>query len=201
MLDDTQNQPLKFRTKVLVEINGESHGRYNTNSQIKFKTMTIKSNLYDYSDAYILIKETISVPNKAAADITANNANKKIITKKCASITDCVSKINNTQVDNAKNIDVVMSMYNLIDHSDNYPKTSQSLCHRNEPALNDVDGITHFPDGNNSASFKYKPEITGETENYETKDIEIMLTLKSLNNFWGTVEMSLIYCEVNLILI
>ena len=84
--------------------------------------MTLKSNLYDYSDVYILIKETISVPNKAAANTTANNANKKVIPTKCASITDCISEINNTQVDNAKNIDVVMPMYNLTDYSYNIQK-------------------------------------------------------------------------------
>ena len=57
LIDDTSNQPSKFRTKNLVEINDESRGTYNANSQIKFKTAILKSSLYDYSDAVSLLKE------------------------------------------------------------------------------------------------------------------------------------------------
>ena len=77
LLDKTPNQPSKFRTKNWVEINDESRGTYNTNRQIKFKTTMLKSSLCDYSDAYILVKGTITVSNTAAADANANNANKK----------------------------------------------------------------------------------------------------------------------------
>ena len=57
----------------------------------------------------------------------ANDINKTVIFKNCAPFTDCISKINNAQVDNAKDIDIVMLMYNLIEYSDNYSKTSGSL--------------------------------------------------------------------------
>ena len=77
LLDNTPNQPSKFRTKNWVEINDESIGTYNTNREIKFKTTMLKSSLCDYSDAYILVKGTITVSNTAAADANANNANKK----------------------------------------------------------------------------------------------------------------------------
>ena len=87
----------------------------------------LKSSLYDYSDAYILVKGTITVNNTAAADADANNTNKKVIFKSCAPLTNCISGINNTRVDNAKDIDIVMPMYNLIEYSDNYSKTSGSL--------------------------------------------------------------------------
>ena len=80
----------------------------------------LRSSLCDYSDAYILVKGNISVNNTAAADADANNTNKKVIFKNCAPFTDCISKINNTQVDNAKDIDIVMPMYNLIEHNNNY---------------------------------------------------------------------------------
>ena len=80
----------------------------------------LKSSLCDYSDAYILVKGTITVPNTAAADANANNANKKAIFKTCAPFINCTSKINNTQLDNAKDVDIVMPMYNLIEYSDNY---------------------------------------------------------------------------------
>ena len=81
---------------------------YNTNSQIKLKTRTLKSRLCDYSDVYILAKGTISVANTAAASAAGNNINKKVIFKICASFTDGMSEINNTQVDNAKDTNVVM---------------------------------------------------------------------------------------------
>ena len=79
LIDDTSNQPSKFRTKNWVEINDESRGAYNVNSQIKFKTTILKSSLCDYSDVYILIKGTISVNNTAAAGAAVNNINKKVI--------------------------------------------------------------------------------------------------------------------------
>ena len=78
------------------------------------------SSLFDCSDPYILFKGTITVQDTSAQDANANNTNKKVIFKNCAPFTDCISEINNTQVDNANDIDVVMSMYNLIEYSDNY---------------------------------------------------------------------------------
>ena len=86
----------------------------------------LKSSLCDYGDTYILVKGNITV-NTTAADVDANNTNKKVIFKNCAPFTNCISEINNTQVDNAKEIDIVMPMYNLIEHSDNYSKTSGNL--------------------------------------------------------------------------
>ena len=124
LIDDASNQLSKFRTKNWVEINDESRGTYNVSSQIKFKTTMLKSSSCDYSDAYILVKGTISVNNTAAADANANNTNKKIVFKNCALFT---SEVNNTQVDNAKDIDVARPMYNLIEYKDNYSKTSGSL--------------------------------------------------------------------------
>ena len=112
MIEDVPNQPSKFRTKNWVEINDET---YSVNSQIKFKTTMLKSSLCDYSDAYILVKGTITVNDTAAADANANNTNKKVIFKNFAPFTNCISEINNTQVDNAKDIDIVMPIYNLIE--------------------------------------------------------------------------------------
>ena len=80
----------------------------------------LKYSLCDYSDAYILVKGTIAVNKTTVADADANNTNKKVIFKNYAPITNCISEINNTQVDNAKDIDIVMAMYNLIECSDNY---------------------------------------------------------------------------------
>ena len=75
----------------------------------------LRSSLCDYDNAYILAKGNISVNNTAAEGAAANNTNKKVIFKNCAPFTNCISKINNTQIDNAEYIDIVMPMYNLID--------------------------------------------------------------------------------------
>ena len=200
--DDTSNQPSKFRTRNWVEIDDESRGAYNVNSQIKFKTTTLKSSLCDYSDAYILVKGTITVNNTAAQGAAANNTNKKVIFKNCAPFTNCVSGINNTQIDNAKDIDIVMPMYNLIEYSDNYAKTTGSLWQycKDIPARNNNDEIVAVAVNNVTDSFDFKAKITGQTEDDGTKDVEIMVPLKYLSNFWRTLEIPLINCEVNLIL-
>ena len=122
LLDNTMNQPSKFRTRNWVEINDESKGKYD-NSNIRFRTTIMRSNLCDYCDAYILVKGTITVPNTAAAGAAVNNTNKKVIFKNRVPFTNCITEVNNTQVDDAQKIDIVMPMYNLIEYSDAYLKT------------------------------------------------------------------------------
>ena len=195
LIDDASNQPSKFRAKNWVEINDESRGAYNVNSQIKFKTTMLKSSLCDYSDAYILVKETITIAGAGAdaASRQVEERDKGVAFKNCAPFTNCISEINNTQIDNAKDIDIVMPMYNLIECSDIYAKTSGSLSQyfRDEPNDNLAD----------SESFKFKIKITGKTpNNNNVKNVEIMVPLKYLSNFWRTLEMPLINCEVNLVL-
>ena len=125
MLENTPNQPTKFRTKNWVDINYDLCGTYNTNSQIKFKTSMLRTSLCDYNDAYILVNGTITIT--AAGDNDAarrlDERNKGVIFNNCVSFTDCISEIDNTQVDNTKYIDVVMPMHNLIEYSDNYLRT------------------------------------------------------------------------------
>ena len=200
--DNTPNQPSKCRTRNWIEINDESRGAYNVNSQIKFKTTMLKSSLCDYSDAYILVKGTISVINTAAQGVAANKTNKKVIFKNGAPFTNCINEINNTQIDNAKDIDIVMPMYNLIEYSDNYVKTTGSLWQycKDISARNANNEIIIFSEDNTTDSFKFKAKMTGQTGNDGTKDVEIMVPLKYLSNFWRTLEMPLINCEVNLIL-
>ena len=178
--DNTPNQPSKFRTRNWIEINDESRGAYNVSSQIKFKTTMLKSTLCDYSDAYILVKGTISVNNTAAHGAAANNTNKKVIFKNCAPFNNCISEINNTQIDNAKDIDIVIPIYNLIEYSDNYAKATGSLWQycKYIPARNANDDIVIFAEVNTTDSFKFKAKITGQTGNDGTKDVEIMVPLK-----------------------
>ena len=203
LIDDNMlNQPSKFRTRNWIEINDESRGAYNVNSQIKFKTTMLKSSLCDYSDAYIPVKGTITVNNTSAQGAAANNTNKKVIFTNCAPFTNCISEVNNIQIDNAKDIDIVMSMYNLIEYSDNYTRTTGSLWQycKDIPARKDDNNIVVFTENNITDSFKFKAKITGQTGNNGTKIVEIMVPLKYLGNFWRTLEMPLINCEVNFIL-
>ena len=86
----------------------------------------LRSSLRDYSDAYIFVKGNITVNNPVAAGANANNTNKKVIFKNCLPFIYCINKINNTQIDNAEYIDIVMPMYNVIEYSDNYSKTSEA---------------------------------------------------------------------------
>ena len=176
-----QNQLFKLKTKNWVEINDESRRSYSINSHIKFKTSMLKSSLCDYSDAYILVKGTITVNNTAAtAAAAANNTNKKIIFKNCAPFTNCISEINHTQVDNAKDIDIVMPMYDLIEYSDNYSKISGSLWQycKDIPAVDVNNAIVNFTNNNLTDSFNFKVKITGQTGDDGTKDVEIMVPLK-----------------------
>ena len=197
LIDDASNQPSKFRTRNWVEINDESRGTYNVNSQIKFKTTMLKSSLCDYGDAYILVKGKITITEEGDNETArrADERNKCVAFKNCAPFTNCISEINNIQIDNAKDIDIVMPMYNLIEYSDNYPKISGSLWQyfREEPGNNLTD----------SESFKSKIKKTGKTpaagNNVNEKNVEIMVPLKYLSNFWRILEMPLINCEVNLI--
>ena len=159
LIDATSNPPSKFKTKNWVEKNDESRGTYNAGSQIKFKTTMLKSSLCDYSDAYILVKGKITIAGKGndAAARQADERNKGVVFKNCAPFINCISEINNTQIDNAKDIDIVMPMYNLIEYSDNYAKTTGILWQyfTDEPVDDD--------DIEDSKSFKSKTKITGKT--------------------------------------
>ena len=114
LLDKMPNQPSKFRTKNRVKINDDVRGTNNTNSQIKFKTSMLNSSLCDYSDAYILVKETITIAPVPPTAVNPNNNNKEVVFKNYVPFTDCIIEVNSTQTDNASDIDVVMAMYNLI---------------------------------------------------------------------------------------
>ena len=149
LLDNASNQPSKFRTKNWVEINDESRGTY-TGNCIKFKTTMLKSNLCDYADVYILANGRITITGERAngAARRADERDKGVTFKNWAPFTKCINRINNIEIDNAKDIDIGMPMYNLIEYSDNYSKPSGSLWqyYKNDPDDNMAD----------SESFKYK---------------------------------------------
>ena len=152
LLDETTNQPSEFRTRNWVEINDESQGTYSVSNQINFKTLMIRSNLCDYSDTHINGKRNITVQNTLKA-VAPNSRNKKVIFKNCAPFTNCISEINQTQVDDAHHFDVVIPMYNLIECSDPYSKTLRGLWqyYRDEPALNNNNVFFVFPSDTNDS--------------------------------------------------
>ena len=105
----------------------------------------LKSSLCDYSDAYIAVKRPITVPNTGTA-AAQNNTNKELALKNSAPFIDCISEINNTQIDNAKDIDEVVILHNLIEYNKNYLETSVSLWQisRDKPSLDNNDNIIDF---------------------------------------------------------
>ena len=155
----------------------------------------LKSSLGNYIDAYILVEGRITVTG-AAADAAARQTDERdrgVIFKNCAPFIKFKSEINNADIDNAKDIDIVMAVYNLIEYSDNYSKTSGSLWkyYKDDPNDNLAD----------SQLFKSKAKITGNTPiDSNTKDVEIIVPSKYLSNFQRTLEIPVINREVNLIL-
>ena len=122
--------------------------------------------------------------------------------KNNAQFLSCILKIYNTFIDNAEDLDIVMPMYNFLEYSKNYRKTTRSLWnyYRDEPNNGAVGNINYSI--KNSKSFDYKTSITGKLEgnNVEKDDIEIVVPLKYLGNFWRTLDVLLINCEISLTL-
>ena len=108
----------------------------------------------------------MTVPNTAAAGADVNNTNKRLIFKTCAPFINCISQINKTQLDNAKNIDIEMPMYNLIEYSDNYSKTSGSLWqHYKDISVVNNGNIAEFNGANATDSFNFQAKITSQAGN------------------------------------
>ena len=196
LLNNSSNKPSKFRTRNWIEINDDIRGAYSPNKQIIFKTANLRSSLCDYSDAYILVKGNVSVNNTACDNSVANNTNKNVIFENFAPFINCISKTNNTRIDNAEYNDKVMPMYNLTEYRDNYSKTS-GYC-KDIPAVNNVGNIVNFIGANSTDSFNFKTKVTGQTYGDGIINVEIMVPLKYLSNVWRTLEMPLINCEVEI---
>ena len=122
LLDTMIDEIPRSITKKWVKIYDQSSSadnRYKPNNQIRFKTSMLRSNLCDYSDVYIVVKGTITItdPNNDAYD-------KEFTLKNNAPFVSCILRINNTLIDNSEDLDIVMPMYNLLEYSKNYKKTT-----------------------------------------------------------------------------
>ena len=190
----------RFVTKKLIEFYDWSEENSNVKKEIRIKTSILRSDLCDFSDAYIVAKGNIIVINPEKG-----NRNKSITFKNSALFINCISKINGVQIDNTEDLYVVMPVYNLLEYSKNYRKTTGSLWnyYRDEPSN---------PLSSNSESFKYKTSITWNTYNVgddeagcdankvSKNETEVVIRLKDLNNFCRTLSIPLINCEIELIL-
>ena len=178
----------RFVTKKWIDVYDQLENNYNVNKEITIKTPMLRSNLCAYSDAYIVVKGTITVTDPDNA-----KRNKSVAFKNNAPFINCISKINGVQNDNAEDLDVVIPMYNLLGYSKNFRKIIGSLWnyYRDEPS-NSL--------SSNSKSFKYKTGITGNTYNlgvgdagYDANKVgknetKVVIPLKHLSNFWRTLK-------------
>ena len=151
----------------------------------------LRSDLCDFNDLYIVVKGNITL--EGHNDV--NKRNKNLAFKNNVAFINCISKIDGFKIDNAEDLDVVMPIYNLLEYSKNYRKPTGSLWnyYRHEP---------DNPLSSNSESFKYKASITGKTpeDNDSLTNAKVVISLKHLSNFWGSLNIPLINCEVELIL-
>ena len=152
LLNGSDNKNSKFATKKWYIIDNESNGNYSHENAIKFSTKSIESSLCDYSYAYILVTGNINV--------IGGDANAKVAFKNCAPFENCRTEINDTFVDYANFINIIMSMYNLIKYSDNYSNTSGSLSNFKRDEIIGNNNVMN----NNSSSFKYKSNLIGDTD-------------------------------------
>ena len=180
---NSDNNLPRFITKKWVEVYDQSGVNYNVNKKIRIKTSMLRSDLCDYSDTYISVKGIITLEG----DNDANKQNKNPAFKNNAPFINCISKIHGVKTDNAKDLDVVMPMFNLIECSKTYRKTTGSLWnyYRDEP---------RNPLSSNSESFKYKTNIVGKTpeDNDSLTNAKVVIPLKHLSNFWGALDIPLI---------
>ena len=213
--EDNEREKLsKFVTREYVRVNSLSN-TYNENKSIRFKTPMLRSNLCDYSDAYILVKGTITV-TAPGANNGANNIrdkrNRPLILKNNAPFVSCITRINGELIEDADDLDIVMSMYNLLEYSKNYRKTIGSLHNYYRDELSDDADDNNFDNIKvvNSNTFKYKNKIIGNTYDVDagaygydvnkngTQEVELAIPLKYLGNFWRALNIPLITCEVSL---
>ena len=204
----------KFTSKKFVGVHNPTPiNQYTENKEIRFKTAMLRSDLCDYSDAYVEVTANVIVTmNKINNDNrNAYNNDRRFTLKNNAPFISCITKINGKLVENAEDLDIVMPMYNLIEYSKNYRKTNGSLhnYYRDEPKSEVNNGINYSI--NNSASYDYKAKIAEKVAAYMTNDaigndnhelpeveVKIIVPLKHLGNFWRELNMPLVNCDVEL---
>ena len=199
LLGEADNESSEFATRKWYVINDQNktdYGEGNENcATIKFETQVIKSNLCDYSDAYILVTGNITA--------TGGDANTRVAFKNCAPFTKFIIHINDEHVNNADNLDIIMPMYNLTEYSDNYSDTSEGWWQfkRDESPITDDGNPDNVSVGNSSSSnykSRFMKESVADNNKRVFKNVKIAVLLKYLFNFWRSSEMPLINCKTHL---
>ena len=158
----------RFTSKKLVQVYDQTdNAYYRENKQIRCKIPMLRSDLCDYSDAYIVSKGNIDLTLNRLNQINVDLYDKRVSFKNNAPFTSCIAKINGELIENAKDLDIVMPMYNLLKYSKNYRKTSGSLFnyYRDEPN-SEAAGCINFS-LQDSASFDYKADTMPEVPDYD----------------------------------
>ena len=207
LLNGSDNEYAKFGTEKCYVIDSESKGNYSHHDEKKFLTKSVESSLWDCSDAYILVTgniavtRTIAVPAGSTAGTEPEGkqpltAATKLVFKNCAPFEKCSTEIDGTLVDEANFIKITMPMYNLIEYSDNYSDTSESLWDFKRDEIVDNAEVAN---DDNAPSFKYKANLIDNTETDGTKKgVKVAVPLKYLGSFWRSLEMPLINCKLEL---
>ena len=213
LLDSESEQLSKFVTREYVTVNSLLN-TYNENKSIRFKTPMLRSNLCDYSDAYILVKGTI----KVAGDHPRDGQNRYFTLKNNALFASCITRINGELIKDADDLDIVMPMYNLLEYSKSYRKTIGSLYNYYRDELDDSANLNNFA---NNKYKKIKNKLLENTYNVDstrvnaagnarernpnyneddtgTSNVISAIPLKYLGNFWRALNTPLISCEVYL---
>ena len=207
LLSTTPDKMLRVIIDKWIEVHdqsGNNENRYTPSKQIRFKTSVLRSNLCDFSNAYIIVKGTITVKQGSKN----SRKNRPLAFKNNAPFISCISKINNTLIDDAEDLDVVMALYNLLEYSKNQRQATGSLWNYYRDELSDDTNDNISPNKNvvNSECFKYKTSIKRSTYNIDAritnaennlvnnpaynddksskKEVEIAVPLNYLSNFW-----------------
>ena len=184
-----------FVTRKWNIVTDHSKANCHVGNEINCNTEVLKSNIYDYNDAYILVRGDITVTEAPETQVAFKN---------WAQFTKCITGIYETTVDNAENLDLVMSMYNLIEYSSNYSETTGSLWFYSKDEATDFNAV--IVNNNSFKSFEYKTKLLGNTVAQPDpndasgilKNSAIAVPLKYLSNFQRLREIPLINCKVEL---
>ena len=189
LLDSNDNESQKFATKRWYIINDQNtgnnaYGNSEDGTTIKVETKVIKTNLCEYSDAYILVIGNIQ--NKPANSVVAF--------KNCAPFRTWDVTINDEHVEKAEDLDIVMPMYNLLEYSDNYQDSTGSLYQfkRDEPPDDNADVA------NNTSSLVYKSKLISGIDDNNVNNAKLVVPLKYVSSFFRSLEMPLVNCKIGM---
>ena len=179
----------KFTTRNWNIFNDQSKANFSVENEIIYSTEVLKSNLCNYNDAYILVRGNVSIIDHNVAQVAF---------KICPPFNKRITKINETAIDHAEDLDLVMLMYNLQDYNSNYSDTTDSWWfHSTDETTNLSNDIANT---NNFKSFKYKTKFFGNTKadgaNGILRNTEITVPLSYISSLWRSLEMPLISWKV-----